>query len=122
MKLNHSALTISDTAEINNFYHDILGLKHDRTFELNKTLSSKIFGIPANTPVYIMKKNNLVLEIFVASQKNKQGYNHICLEIKNREEVFRKAINKNYKCIRIERESNDLLFIKDNYGNTFEIK
>jgi|LGOV01.1.fsa_nt_gb catechol 2,3-dioxygenase-like lactoylglutathione lyase family enzyme len=122
MKLEHIALTISDTEEINNFYRDILGLEHDRTFKLDKSLSYKIFDISANPSIYIMQKNNLALEIFVASQTNKQGYNHICLTITNREEVLQKAIAKNYKYIRIKRESHDIIFIKDKCGNTFEMK
>ena len=122
MKLEHIAFTISDTAEIKNFYHNILGMDEVRNFVLNKALADKIFGIDKETSVFLIQKDNLVLEIFVASCQRNQNFNHICMSIKNREEVFRKAMDKNYKCIRIEREISDLIFIKDKSGNIFEIK
>lgn len=40
----------------------------------------------------------------------------------NREELVAKAEQNNYKCIRIEREISDLIFVKDKSGNIFEIK
>ena len=123
IKLEHIGITISEQEEINNFYQNILGFNQVKTFTLNKTLSGKIFNIPIDTPVYLMQKDNFILEIFVsADYQIKQNFNHICLSIKNREEVFQKAIAQKYECIRIERDVFDLIFIKDKGGNIFEIK
>ena len=122
MKLEHIALTISNPAEINDFYQDILGMKQEKTFILNKVLADKIFGIPKETSVFFMQKDNLFLEIFILTGSQKQRFNHICLSIKNREMLVEKVCKRNYKCIRIERDTFDIIFIKDKYGNTFEIK
>ncbi len=122
MKLEHIGLTISESKEIKDFYINILGMREVKTFVLNKILAQKIFGINKNTSAFFLQKNDLFLEIFVTDEKLKQGFNHICLTIKDRETLVTKAEAQNYECIRIERDIFDLIFIKDKSGNIFEIK
>ncbi len=122
MKLEHIGITISEQGEINNFYQNILGFKQLKTFTLNKTLSGKIFNIPIDTPVCLIQKDNLILEIFIYPDKVKQNFNHICLSVKDRENLITKAEAQKYECIRIKRDIFDLIFIKDKSGNIFEIK
>ncbi len=122
MKLEHIGLTISESKEIKDFYINILGMREVKTFILNKILAQKIFGINKNTSAFFLQKNDLFLEIFVTDEKLKQGFNHICLTIKDRETLVTKAEAQNYECIRIERDIFDLIFIKDKSGNIFEIK
>ena len=122
MRLEHIAITITNSKELNDFYHNVLGFEIDKGFELNKTLSEKIFNIASSAQVCVMKKDNLALEIFVYPGINNQKYNHICLLLKNREDIYNKAINKGYHCIRIERDPCDMIFLKDRNGNVFEMK
>ena len=122
MKLEHIALTISGQGEINNFYQNILGFEQTKTFTLSKNLSGKIFDIFIDTPVFLMQKDKLVLEIFVYPDYVKQSLNHICLSVKDRETLVAKAKTQNYDCIRIKREVFDLILIKDRSGNIFEMK
>ncbi|MCK4408102.1 MAG: VOC family protein [Bacteroidales bacterium] len=122
MKLEHIALTISDPAEIKNFYQDILGVNEARNFILNKVLAEKIFSIPRDTSFYYIQKDKLFLEIFISPGQNNQNFNHICLSIKNRELLVEKICKRNYEYVRIKRELSDLIFIKDKSGNIFEIK
>lgn len=122
MKLEHIALTIFEPDEINNFYQDLLDLKLEKTFHLSKKLADKIFHIAKETSVFILQKENLRLEVFVTFGQKERSFNHICLSVKNREELLLNAENKNYDCIRIKRDVFDLMFIKDKYGNIFELK
>ena len=122
MKLEHIALTISCQGDINDFYQNLLGFEQVKTFTLNKNLSGKIFDIFNDTPVFHMQKDNLVLEIFIYPDKVKQSLNHICLSVKDRDNLVRKAEAHNYNCIRIKRDVFDLIFIKDKGGNIFEMK
>ena len=121
MKLEHVALTISNPDEIDNFYRDLLDLKLEKTFDLTKKLADKIFHISKETSVFILQKENLCLEVFVTFGQKERSFNHICLSVKNREELLLKAENKNYDCIRIKRDVFDLMF-KDKYGNIFVLK
>ena len=122
MELEHVALTIIDVKEIDDFYHKILGLEVHKKFEINENLSEKIFGISKNTSVYLMKRDNLLLELFVHPEMGEWQYNHICVSVENRDDFFEKVVVNGYTGIRIERENSDMIFIKDKSGNVFEIK
>ena len=121
MKLEHIAITINLSDEIINFYERILGMEQERNFVLDKTLSTKIFGVNGNLPVYLMKREDFVLEIFIYKQ-NLQSVNHLCIFVENRENLIKEVQKKGYETIIIEREQPDLVFIKDKSGNIFEIK
>ncbi len=122
MKLEHVALTISDDEEIEYFYQNILGLHKIRDFILKKDLAREIFGIDKETTVFLLQKNELLLELFLMPEQYSHDFKHICISIKNREELIEKAEQNAYQYIRIKRERSDLIFIKDKSGNIFEIK
>ncbi|MFP4023673.1 MAG: VOC family protein [Thiohalospira sp.] len=121
MKLEHIAITINNSDEIINFYEHILGMEQVRNFVLDKTLSTKIFGVNENLPVYLMQRDDLAIEIFIYKQKL-QSVNHLCISIENRENLIKEVQEKGYENIIIEREQPDLVFIYDKSGNIFEIK
>jgi catechol 2,3-dioxygenase-like lactoylglutathione lyase family enzyme len=122
MKLEHIGLTVTDPAEVENFYHDILGMSEVRNFVLEKDLAGRIFGIDKEISVFLLQNEKLLLEIFLLPEQKKQNFDHICISIKNREELIEKAAQNGYEYIRLNRKYADLMFIKDKSGNTFEIK
>ncbi|MDY6800281.1 MAG: VOC family protein [Bacteroidota bacterium] len=121
MKLEHIAITVNSSDEIINFYQNILGMEQVRNFVLDKTLSTKVFGVHKNLPVYLMKREDLAIEIFIYKQKL-QSVNHLCISVENRENLIKEVQEKGYETIIIERGQPDLVFIKDKSGNIFEIK
>jgi len=122
MKLEHIALTISEPADIKDFYLDILGMKEVKNFVLNKVLTNKIFGINNETSIFLLQKDDISLEIFILPGQSKHSFEHICFAVRDRETLVENSIKQNYECIRIERDLFDLVFIKDRSGNIFEIK
>ena len=122
MKLEHIALNIADSQEVKNFYQNVLGMVEVRNYELGKDLAKQFFNIYENTSVYLMQKDDIVLELFVNGNFINHGFNHICIKVENREEVVSNAKNNFYKCVRREKEHFDQIFISDKSGNIFEIK
>ena len=122
MKLEHIALMISDIEEVKNFYIDILEMKELKSFVLKNELAQEIFNMSNDTVAFLLQKDDVFFEIFVSDEKLKQGFNHICISVKDREKLVGKSKAKNYNCIRIAREFSDLIFINDKNGNIFEIK
>ncbi|MGE0089700.1 MAG: VOC family protein [Bacteroidales bacterium] len=122
MNLEHIAISVNHKDEIKDFYIDILGMEHVRSFELNHELVNDIFGFHTDIPVFLIKKGDLTLEIFVAKQDQNKRINHICFSVQNREELINKVQQKSYELIRIKRTTHDLIFVKDKSGNIFEIK
>ena len=122
MILEHIALTVTDYNEIEQFYHEILGMNEVKNFVLDKVLAGDIFGIEEETKVFLLQKDKLLLEIFLTPELCDPGFRHICISTANREEIVKKAIQHSYKCLRLERGNYDMIFITDNSGNIFEIK
>jgi catechol 2,3-dioxygenase-like lactoylglutathione lyase family enzyme len=122
MNIEHIATTITDQAEIQNFYCNVLGMNEIRRFVLKNELAGQIFGINKDTFVFQLQKEDLFLELFLVAGKYDKGFEHICISIKDRENLIAKAEQNGYTCIRIEKEKSDLVFIKDKSGNIFEIK
>ena len=122
MQLDHIALNIINQTEVTNFYKDVLGMVILDNFILGEDLSKQFFRIASDTEVILMKKDNLILELFVQKNPSFRGYCHICLRMNNRQSLIDKAKEKSYECIVRERENSDQVFINDKSGNTFEIK
>jgi len=122
MKLEHIALTVSEPADINDFYLDILGMKEVKNFVLNKVLANKIFGVNKEISVFLLQKDDISLEIFILHGQSKHSFEHVCFAVNDREELVENSLKQNYECIRIERDLFDLVFLKDKSGNIFEIK
>ncbi|OQY16488.1 MAG: hypothetical protein B6I32_03350 [Desulfobacterium sp. 4572_20] len=119
----HIGITINEESDIQAFYKDLLGLKEINKFDLFDDLSEKIFGISNTVPVSLFSNDDLLIELFLTDKKQKQVYNHICISVKNRDDIIKKATSMGFPVTKIKRESKDyLLFIKDNSGNIFEIK
>lgn len=123
MKLNHIALNINKEKDLVNFYQDILGLQLEYQYKLSPELSMNFFEIDGVHSAYMYKKDNVFFELFVYPGNVKPGVAHVCLEIPNRERLITLCMKNGYKVKIIKRENKaDLLFIKDNSGNSFEIK
>ena len=122
MKLEHIAISISKPEEVKNFYQDILGMTEVKTFTIKKSLANDIFGLNEEASVFLLQKDDLLFEVFLRQETIRQCFNHICIEVNDRETLFREAKQNDYECIRIERDTYDLIFIKDKSGNIFEIK
>jgi len=87
----HIGITINEESDIQAFYKDLLGLKEINKFDLFDDLSEKIFGISNTVPVSLFSNDDLLIELFLTDKKQKQVYNHICISVKNRDDIIKKA-------------------------------
>ncbi|MEA3486933.1 MAG: VOC family protein [Thermodesulfobacteriota bacterium] len=121
--LEHIGITINEENDIQAFYKDLLGLKEVHKFDLYKDLSEKLFGINNAVSVTHLSGDDLFLELFLTYRKQDPVYNHICISVRNRDSLIKKAESRGFPVTQIKRESrDDLLFIRDKSGNIFEIK
>lgn len=119
----HVGITINRESDIDNFYKELLGLEEVRKFDLYQELSETLFGISDTVPVTYLSGDNLFVELFLTDKKQTPVYNHICIAVSERDLFVKKAESMAFFVTRIERESrDDLMFIRDNSGNIFEIK
>jgi len=121
--LEHIGITINRESDIDNFYKELLGLKEVRKFDLYQEFSETLFGISDSVAVTYLSGDDLFVELFLTGKKQTPVYNHICFSIPERDSFVEKAESMGFPVTRIERESRDnLIFLRDNSGNIFEIK
>ena len=121
--LEHIGITINEESDIRSFYKDLLGMEEVRKFDLDEDLAGKIFGINKTVSITLVSNDDFLFELFLSDQKKDLVYNHICISIHNRDDIIKKAESAGFSVTRIKRESkDDLLFLRDNSGNIFEIK
>ena len=122
MKLEHLGITIDNVNEVTNFYENIFKMNKVRSFELNSNLAEKIFNISQSVEVYLMQNGYITIELFIHKEMKKPSFDHFCLSFDDRQNVVKQAMKNGYKVIIKKRKNSDLIFIKDNTGNIFEIK
>lgn len=120
--LNHVALSLTDSEEIENFYKEILLFSIDHKFTMNSLISQKIFNIKNPTDVYVMRYEDVVFEIFISMLKEKKVFSHTCLSYHNPEVIYNKANKSGYRTEIREGQDHSTWFIWDKSGNMFEIK
>jgi len=86
----------------------------------------KFFGIKKEQEIIRYSDEKINIEVFITkdNSKVKDTFTHSCLIIEDRDKLVSKARLMGYDVIKVPRENSDIyyLFIKDSYGNLYEIK
>jgi len=123
MNLNHVGLNIQKEEELIDFYQNVLDFHFEYQFVMPLELADCVFGVKKQLKAFLYKKEDILLELFVHPVNMIPNLAHICIEMNDRESIAAKCEQSGYPVIRIKRnDKNDLLFIKDKVGNSFELK
>lgn len=120
--LQHVALTVNDSEEIENFYEEVLLFKVHHKFSVNNEITRQIFSVEGLTDVYVMNHQDIQFEIFISPRKERKVFSHICLAYLKAEITYTKATELGYRALVKNNPVNDTYFIWDKSGNMFEIK
>jgi catechol 2,3-dioxygenase-like lactoylglutathione lyase family enzyme len=122
INIDHVALQCKNRNDAIIFYRDVLDLSLIKSFSLNEELSKSIFSINKSVEVLVFQGDNCKFEIFITDINLKLNFNHICIFIDDVEGFFKKCNENNLKPFKVVKGEKELLFVKDFYGNLFEIK
>ncbi|MBN2262074.1 MAG: VOC family protein [Prolixibacteraceae bacterium] len=120
--IHHIALTVNESAEVKNFYENVLLFNVHHQFKLTSDLSNNIFGLPTETEVAVMRHHDMEFELFLSAQHETKAFSHVCLTYWKSERIYNKAKRAGYKTVVKPRNEHDTYFIWDRSGNLFEIK
>lgn len=120
--LQHVALQYIDSKKADIFFTKILGLTLEKEFCLSEDLSDRIFGIKENVDIKIYGDEQIKFEIFFSQKPKNIGFEHICIEIQDKERFIERCNKYDIKPIFVKKGEKILLFIKDYADNLFEIK
>ncbi|MHA1105916.1 MAG: VOC family protein [Promethearchaeota archaeon] len=107
MKIEHVAVASNSEVNSDNFYMSLLKLQKVKSFTVysNESVSIEVFIVNGN-------------------DKSSDKFTHTCIIVEDRDKLVDDARKKGYEVIKVPREGSDnyYLFIKDDFGNLFEIK
>jgi len=120
--IQHIGLSIGNIIEVHNFYEKVMGFEKVKQFNMCPSVADKIFGFDESPEVFMMKRDEMELELFLSNQKIKQGWSHLCLSLPDANTIYQAAGNTGYQTILHEGRHGFTYFIRDKQNNLFEIK
>ncbi len=126
MKIEHVAVASNSEVESDNFYNNLLKLQKVKSFTVSKELMNKFFGVYKDQQIIRYSNKTVSIEVFITNENDKSidNFTHTCIIVEDRDKLVDDARIKGYPVIKVPREdsNNYYLFIKDDFGNLFEIK
>jgi len=126
LKIEHLAVSSNSEEDSDNFFIKLLGLKKLRSFVVASDLMEQFFKVKKDHKVIRYGNEELSVEVFITDDKSKviDKFTHICLVIEDRAKLIDTARQMNYEVIKVPRKDSDVfyLFLKDKFGNLYEIK
>jgi hypothetical protein len=126
MKIEHIAVSSNSEEKADEFFIKLLELKKVRSFVVPDDLMEKFFKIKRDQKTIRYENEDLKVEAFITDDKNQalDRFTHTCLISEDRIRLIERAKKLNIEVIQVPRKDSDnfYLFLKDYYGNLFEIK
>ena len=126
LKIEHIAVSSNSEEMADEFFINLLELKKVRSFVVSDDLMEQFFNIKKEQRVIRYESEDLRVEAFITDDKNQalDRFTHTCLIIEDRIKLIERAKKLNFEVIKVPRKNSDgfYLFLKDSYGNLFEIK
>ena len=126
MKIEHIAVSSNSEEEADEFFINLLELKKERDFVVPEDLMEQFFNIKKAQRIIRYENEDLSVEAFITDDKNqaRDRFTHTCLIVEDRIRLIERAKKLNFEVIQVPRKNSEgfYLFLKDSYGNLFEIK
>lgn len=126
MKIEHVAVASNSEVNSDNFYMSLLKLQKIKSFTVSKELMNQFFGVNKDQQITRYSNDSVNIEVFITNtnEKSFDKFTHTCIIVEDRDKLVDDARKKGYQVIKVPREGSDIyyLFIKDDFGNLFEIK
>jgi len=126
LKIEHIAVSSNSEEEADEFFMHLLELKKERDFVVPEDLMEQFFNIKKAQRIIRYENEDLSVEAFITDDKNQalDRFTHTCLIVEDRIRLIERAKELNFEVIQVPRKNSEgfYLFLKDSYGNLFEIK
>ncbi len=126
MEIEHIAVASNSEEESDKFFINLLNLKKTRSFTISADLTEKFFGVNKEQLIIRYSNDEMDVEVFITNDNSKARdiFTHSCLRTENWDELINKASSMGFTVKKIPRKESNAyyLFIKDSFGNIYEIK
>ena len=118
----HVAIQYHDKEKANIFFTEILDLSLKKSFTIPPELTESIFDVKENIEILYYDDGKTGFEVFITEKKNKTVFEHICIEVKDKNEFIERCKKHGLKPWFVQKDDKKLLFVKDFSDNLYEVK
>ena len=115
--VRHVGLQYNSKESARVFFNEILELDLKKSFTLSRELSKALFGISEDVTIDVYENDESYFEVFITKHKSQSQYQHICIEIEDKENLIKKCKKYGLEPILVKKNGKDLLFIRDFSNN-----
>ncbi len=126
MELEHIGVAANSETDSDRFFVELLGLQKTRSFSVSADLTQALFGLARETSVLRYGSDAVSIEVFITEDDSRATdvFSHPCLMVADRAALAERAKAMGLDVRQVPKPGGDsyLLFIKDFFGNMYEIK
>jgi catechol 2,3-dioxygenase-like lactoylglutathione lyase family enzyme len=125
MKIDHIAVASNSIEDSDKFFTDLLGLKKSRFFTVSEDLMEQFFGVKKVYDFARYDNDKIAVEVIITADdsKTRDIFTHSCLIVDDLDDTINQASSMGFTTIKVPRkDSGYYYFIKDSYGNLYELK
>jgi catechol 2,3-dioxygenase-like lactoylglutathione lyase family enzyme len=123
-RLLHGALTVSSEARAERVFVELFGLSLVKVFEVGPELCAALFGFAGEARARVYAAGEASVEVFVCPGAPAIGrrFEHLCFELADLEDVSARAIALGMEVRRFHKGDKEVVFVRDEDGNLYELK
>ena len=119
--VSHLGVPCRSKQEADLFFTRLLGLPHQRTFQVTSEIASRIFHVSGDVEVHVYDDGVTRIEAFVTTQPYQPVYTHIGVEVVALPGFLDRCRQHGLECLSIPRGDKQLHFVLDFAGNLYEL-
>lgn len=121
--IEHVAIECDSIEHAKMVYENVFQCSLERSFDLGKEFSEKVFSIRSDVKALVYKAENNMFEVFITDrQVVSNGFSHVCISIRDMNDFFNRCKKNDLKPYIVRKNEKEYVFLRDMVGNLFEVK
>ncbi|MBN1355333.1 VOC family protein [bacterium] len=122
--LVHAGITVGSEEAAGIIFENLFGFKKLYAFHIEPEILNALFGYDRAAEVCVYDMGNARLEVFIIAEipVKPAWFDHLCISVSDMEATIRRAESSGFEIRRYRRETGEVVFIVDSFGNLYELK
>lgn len=119
--IHHVALECSTVQSADLFFSSVLGIPKVKSTMLSAELCASIFEVDRSVQMETYDNGRMRVEVFITSEPLLSSFVHVGIAVESKTDFVARCQQQGLSPFFVEKNGKQLLFVRDFYGNLFEI-